>query len=62
LLLGTSEQILTVTISSELNVLMVGLVLIIFVVAAPQGLVGLARGLWQRKVQRQTVQRQTVRR
>ncbi len=52
LLLGTSEQILTVTISSELNVLMVGLVLIVFVVAAPQGIVGLTRGLWQRRIQR----------
>ena len=50
-LLGTSEQIVSVTISSELNVLIVGVVLIVFVVVAPQGLVGLARGL-RRKVQR----------
>ncbi len=52
LLLGTSEQIVSVTVSSELNVLIVGLVLIVFVVAAPQGLVGLARGLWTRKLKR----------
>ncbi len=49
LLLGTAEQVVSVTISSELNVLIVGVVLIVFVVAAPQGLVGLARGLFRRK-------------
>ena len=51
-LLGTSEQIVSVTISSELNVLILGVVLIVFVVAAPQGLIGLARRLWPRKVPR----------
>ena len=51
-LLGTTEQIVSVTISSELNVLIVGVVLIVFVVAAPQGLVGLARSLRRRKVPR----------
>ena len=49
LLLGTAEQVVSVTISSELNVLIVGVVLIVFVVAAPQGLVGLARGVFRRK-------------
>ena len=44
-LLGTTEQIVSVTISSELNVLIVGVVLIVFVVAAPQGLLGLMRKL-----------------
>ncbi len=41
LLLASVQQAATVTISSELNVLMVGLVLIVFVVAAPEGLIGL---------------------
>ncbi len=41
LLLGTVQQIVTVTISSELNVLVVGVLLVVFVVAAPQGMVGL---------------------
>jgi branched-chain amino acid transport system permease protein len=44
-LLGSVQQIVTVTISSELNVLVVGLLLVVFVVAAPQGIVGLARSL-----------------
>ena len=43
LLLGSIQQIATVTISSELNLLIVGLTLIIFVVLAPDGLVGLVR-------------------
>jgi branched-chain amino acid transport system permease protein len=41
ILLGTVQQVATVTISSEVNVLVVGLVLIGFVVAAPEGLIGL---------------------
>jgi branched-chain amino acid transport system permease protein len=41
LLLGIAQQILTVTISSEVNLLVVGLLLIGFVVLAPQGLIGL---------------------
>jgi branched-chain amino acid transport system permease protein len=40
-LLGSVQQITTVTISSELNILVVGLVLITFVAAAPGGLLGL---------------------
>ncbi len=51
LLLGSAQQLVSVTISSELNVLILGLVLIVFVVAAPQGLVGLAQRLRQRRVQ-----------
>jgi branched-chain amino acid transport system permease protein len=45
ILLGTAQQVATVTISSELNLLMVGVVLVLFVVLAPEGLVGLARHL-----------------
>jgi branched-chain amino acid transport system permease protein len=41
LLLGTVQQVVTVTVSSELNVLVVGVLLVVFVVAAPQGIVGL---------------------
>jgi branched-chain amino acid transport system permease protein len=48
-LLGTVQQVVTVTISSELNVLVVGLVLVAFVVAAPQGILGLARRLSRRE-------------
>jgi branched-chain amino acid transport system permease protein len=43
LLLSAIEQAATVTIPSEVNLLIVGLVLIGFVVAAPDGLLGLAR-------------------
>jgi branched-chain amino acid transport system permease protein len=41
ILLGTVQQVATVTISSELNLLIVGLLLILFIVAAPNGIVGL---------------------
>jgi branched-chain amino acid transport system permease protein len=43
LLLGTLQQIVTVTVSSELNVLVVGLLLVFFVVAAPDGVLGLVK-------------------
>jgi len=39
--LGTTQQLLTVTISSEVNVLVLGVMLVLFVVAAPEGIVGL---------------------
>ena len=42
-LLGSVQQIVTVTVSSELNVLVVGVLLVLFVVAAPQGILGLLR-------------------
>ena len=48
LLLGTVQQIATVTISSELNLLIVGVVLVFFVIAAPEGIVGLVRKWWRR--------------
>jgi branched-chain amino acid transport system permease protein len=41
ILLGTTQQLLTVTISSEVNVLVLGIMLVLFVVAAPEGLIGL---------------------
>ena len=43
LLLGMTQQMLTVTISSEINVLVLGLMLVLFVVGAPEGLIGLWR-------------------
>jgi branched-chain amino acid transport system permease protein len=44
-LLGTAQQLATVTISSELNLLIVGVVLVAFVVGAPEGILGLVRRL-----------------
>src|ERR1700722_18475227 len=41
LLLGVAQQVATVTISLEINLLIVGLLLIGFVILAPQGLIGL---------------------
>ena len=43
LLLGSLQQIATVTISSAINLLIVGLLLVGFVVVAPNGIVGLLR-------------------
>lgn len=43
LLLGSLQQWANVTISSELNLLIVGVMLVGFVVLAPQGIVGLVR-------------------
>jgi len=41
LLLGSVQQIVTVTISNEINVLVVGVLLVLFVVLAPDGVIGL---------------------
>jgi len=49
LLLGSLQQIVTVTISSEVNVLIVGVLLVLFVVAAPEGILGLFRRFRGRK-------------
>jgi branched-chain amino acid transport system permease protein len=43
ILLGTTQQLLTVTISSEVNVLVLGVMLVVFVVGAPEGIIGLVR-------------------
>ncbi len=48
-LLGTAQQTATVTISSALNLLIVGGVLVAFVILAPEGIVGLVRRLVQRE-------------
>jgi branched-chain amino acid transport system permease protein len=42
-LLGSAQQLATVTISSELNLFIVGAVLVAFVVLAPEGILGLVR-------------------
>jgi len=44
-LLGSAQQLATVTISSEMNLFIVGVVLVGFVVAAPEGILGLVRRL-----------------
>ena len=43
-LLGTMQQVATVTISSAVGLLIVGLLLVGFVVAAPNGILGLWQG------------------
>jgi len=43
LLVGTAQQVITVTVSSELNVLVVGVMLVLFITLAPQGIVGLVQ-------------------
>src|SRR6267143_1092245 len=48
-LLGPAQQVATVTISSELNLLIVGVVLVLFVVLAPEGITVLARRLLGRR-------------
>ena len=45
ILLSTTQQLLTVTISSEVNVLILGIMLVLFVVGAPEGIIGLVRRL-----------------
>lgn len=44
-ILGVAQQITTVTISSELNLMIVGVLLIAFVVLAPKGIVGFLRSI-----------------
>jgi len=43
ILLSTVQQVVTVTISGEMNVMVVGVMLVVFVVAAPEGILGLFR-------------------
>ena len=49
LLLGTVQEVTKVTISSEWNVLIVGVVLVGFITLAPQGIVGLVQGLKRKR-------------
>ena len=48
ILLGTAQQVATVTISSELNLLIVGVVLVGFVILAPEGILGLLQRMSRR--------------
>ena len=49
ILLSTTQQLLTVTISSEVNVLVLGVMLVLFVVGAPEGIIGLIRKLFRHR-------------
>jgi branched-chain amino acid transport system permease protein len=49
LLLGSIQEIATVTISSEVNVLIVGVLLVLFIIVAPQGIVGLIQSRFRRR-------------
>jgi len=49
LLLGSIQEIATVTISSEANVLIVGVLLVLFIMVAPQGIVGLIQDHWRKR-------------
>lgn len=49
LLLGTIQQVATVTISSAANLLIVGLLLVTFVVVAPTGILGLLEKLGKKR-------------
>jgi branched-chain amino acid transport system permease protein len=48
-LLTSLQQIITVTVSNEMNVLLVGVLLVVFIVAAPEGLLGLFRRLFGKR-------------
>jgi branched-chain amino acid transport system permease protein len=49
LILSSLQQLVTVTISNEMNVLVVGVLLVVFVVAAPDGILGLFKRFFPRK-------------
>jgi branched-chain amino acid transport system permease protein len=49
LLLGSIQEIATVTISSAANVLIVGVLLVVFIMVAPQGIVGLIQDQWRKR-------------
>ena len=49
ILLGTLQQVATVTISSAVNLLLVGVILVVFVIIAPNGIIGLVHHYWQHK-------------
>jgi len=49
LLLGTLQQVATVTVSSAVNLLIVGVLLVLFVIIAPKGIVGLVDDHWRKK-------------
>lgn len=50
ILLGTLQQVISVTISSAANLLIVGVLLVLFVIIAPKGIIGLAKDWWASRV------------
>jgi branched-chain amino acid transport system permease protein len=52
IVLGVTQQLLAVTISSEVNVLVLGCMLVLFVVGAPKGILGLLQRLPLRRGKR----------
>lgn len=48
-LLGSMQQAMTVLISSSVNLLIVGVLLVLFVVAAPQGILGMVQSISARR-------------
>jgi branched-chain amino acid transport system permease protein len=60
ILLGTLQQLATVTISSAVNLLIVGVLLVGFVIVAPNGIVGLVREYIQHKRPAETIGRRRV--
>src|ERR1044072_2231403 len=49
ILLGTIQQVAAVTISAAVNLLIVGVLLVAFVIIAPNGIVGLVQQHFRRK-------------
>jgi branched-chain amino acid transport system permease protein len=49
LLLGTLQQVATVTISSALSLLIVGVLLVVFITVAPNGIVGFIAGMREKR-------------
>lgn len=49
LVVGSAQEMIKVNVSSELNVLLVGIMLVAFITLAPQGIVGLARSYLRRR-------------
>ena len=48
-LLGTLQQVATVTISSALNLLIVGVLLVVFITVAPNGIMGLVQNMREKR-------------
>ena len=53
ILLGVKLHLVAVTISSEVNVLVLGVMLVLFVVAAPEGILGLVRRVGRHRRERE---------
>jgi branched-chain amino acid transport system permease protein len=49
LLLGTLQQVATVTISSALNLLIVGVLLVVFITVAPNGIIGFIKDMREKR-------------